>query len=120
MSRLVSVPWDLHAARSATVFAGCDGLDVFQAGVDICSVSCVQVQLDVETVAAEMADLQRQADALAAQRPGDAVAGELLAALSEFTASLPLLRLLAAPQLRDRHWATILTTLDLEVGSIIL
>lgn len=78
-----------------------------------------QVQLDVEAVAAELTDPQQQAEALAAQRPGDAVAGELLAALSEFAESLPLLRLLAAPQLRDRHWAAILATLGLEVPIIV-
>lgn len=62
-----------------------------------------------------MAELQQQADALAAHRPEDPVAEELLAALSEFAESLPLLRLLAAPELRDRHWAAILMSHDLEV-----
>lgn len=75
----------------------------------------VQVQLDIEGVAAEMATLQQRADALAARRPGDAVACELLGALSDFGQSLPLLRLLAASELRDRHWAGILTTLGLQV-----
>ena len=73
------------------------------------------MQLDIEGVAAEMATLQQRADALACQRPGDAVAGELLGALSDFGQSLPLLRLLAAPELQDRHWASILTTLGLQV-----
>jgi hypothetical protein len=71
--------------------------------------------MDIEEVAAEMATLQQRADALAAERPGDPVTGELLTALSDFGQSQPLLRLLAAPQLRDRHWASILATLGLEV-----
>jgi Dynein heavy chain, N-terminal region 2 len=73
------------------------------------------VQLDIEAVAAEMATLQQRADALGGQRPEDAVVGELRAALADFGQSLPLLRLLAAPELRDRHWANILTTLGLQV-----
>jgi hypothetical protein len=80
-----------------------------------CTTHFVQVQLDIEGVAAEMATLQQRAAALAGLRPGDAVAGELLGALSDFAQSLPLLRLLAAPELRDRHWAGILTTLGLQV-----
>jgi Dynein heavy chain, N-terminal region 2 len=76
-----------------------------------------QVQIDVKAVAEEMTTLQQRADALAAKQPADPVAGELLAALSDFDQSLPLLRLLAAPQLRDRHWAGILATLGLEVYS---
>ena len=75
----------------------------------------MQVQLDVEAVAHQMAILQQRAHALAAMQPGDPVGGELLAALLDFGQSLPLLQLLAAPQLRDRHWASILATLSLEV-----
>lgn len=71
----------------------------------------------MEGLAADMLDFQRQAEALAGQRPGDAVVGELQAALSEFDASLPLLRLLAAPALRDRHWATIFELLGLDQAS---
>jgi hypothetical protein len=85
--------------------------------------SCVcyepQVQLDVEALAAEMAEFQQQADIFAEQRPSDTVVAELRTALSEFSSSLPLLRLLAAPALRDRHWTAVFALLRLDQASCV-
>lgn len=74
----------------------------------------LQVQLNVEALAAEMTYFWRQAEAFEAQRPGDVVVSELRSALAEFDASLPLLRLLAAPDLRNRHWAAIFALLGVD------
>lgn len=67
-----------------------------------------------------MNELAIQAAAFEEERPGDAVVAKLTAAVGTYQRTLPLLRLLTQPFLRDRHWLRIFSVLGVnEVMSVI-